>query len=265
MSKISVLIPTHKPGGYISACLNSINCQTLGKESFKVYIALNGSEDCFFFYLKEVLEKSCFEFELFNLPESGVSMARNFLIENSKEDYIVFIDDDDVISENYLEGLLAKSSDEAMGIANSYNFESDLGDLKENYIGKCFERLPEVTCSKYKSRKYFSSPCAKLIHRNMIGETRFDENLKIGEDSLFMAKISNKIKRVVKADRDVCYYVYERMGSVTRRGVKKKNEINRILYLLREYLKMLFSMEYNLLFIVSRIVATLIHGKKLII
>ncbi|MEN5251946.1 glycosyltransferase family A protein [Alcaligenes aquatilis] len=265
MSKISVLIPTYRPGEYISACLNSINLQTLGKECFKVYIALNGSDDNFLLYLKGILKEVCFEYELFNLPESGVSRARNFLIENSKEDYVAFIDDDDLISETYLEGLLGKSSEVSMGVANSYNFETDLSSLKKNYIGKCFEGLSRVTSSKYKSRKYFSSPCAKLIHRNMIGEVRFDENLQVGEDSLFMAKISNKVKDVVKTDKDACYYVYEREGSATRRKINKKNEIDRIFYLLLEYVRMLFSMKYDVFFIFSRIVATLIHGKKIII
>lgn len=265
MKNISVLIPTYKPDDYIIACLQSIENQTLEKINFKVYIALNGPRDVFCEYLKKILEKFSFECEVFYLPLAGVSRARNLLIEKSVEDYIVFIDDDDLISENYLENLLERSSEVIMAVSNSFNFEVGLGCLKENYIGNCFDRLPAITDSKFKSRKYFSSPCAKLIHRNMIGEVRFDENLAIGEDSLFMARISNEVKYVAKSDPSACYYVYERMGSATRRKIEKGSELRRIVYLLKKYGEMLFSGKYEVSFILSRIVATLIHGKKLLV
>lgn len=264
MANISVLIPTYKPNDYIVACLQSIEAQTLDKFNFKVYIALNGPRVGFYEYIKNILGKFSFEYEVFYLPTAGVSRARNLLIENSTEDYIVFVDDDDLISENYLESLLLKSSEVTMAVSNSYNFEVDLTCLKNNYIGDCFGKLPEETHSKFKSRKYFSSPCAKLIHRNMIGDVRFDENLAIGEDSLFMAKISNRVKSVRKSDYSACYYVYERMGSATRRKVEKKKEIKRITYLLGKYIEMLFSKNYETPFVLSRVVATLIHGKKII-
>lgn len=52
-SLVSVLIPTYKPGGYIVRCLQSIESQTLVKNRFKVYVALNGSDKSFEAYLKK--------------------------------------------------------------------------------------------------------------------------------------------------------------------------------------------------------------------
>lgn len=263
MSKISVLIPTYKPGWYLQRCLQSIEDQTLSKDNFKVYIALNGSDKSFEKYLKEALKGFSFKCELFFLEQAGVSNARNFLIDNSVEEFVVFVDDDDVISENYLEELLQASSHDILGITNSYNFFESLENLKENFVGKCFKNLDGTTSSKFKSRKYFSSPWAKMIHRKIIGKVRFDTKLAIGEDSLFMAQLSHRVKAVKKTSDTTSYYVYEREGSATRQRVNKKKELQRIIYLLKEYSKMLLSFRYDTLFIMTRIAATLLHGRNL--
>lgn len=263
MSEISILIPTYKPNWYLERCLQSIEEQTLPKDKFKVYIALNGPKDNFEEVIHSALENTNFNYEFFYLEQAGVSNARNFLIDSSIEDFVVFIDDDDVISKNYLEELLKVSDATNIGIANVYNFSESLDDLKESYIGKSFEKLDKTTSSKYKSRKYFSSPCAKMIHRTIIGNVRFDTELAIGEDSLFMAKISHNVQGVKKTAASACYYVCEREGSATRQKIDKKKELKRIVYLLKEYSKMLLSFRYNTLFIMTRVAATLMHGRRL--
>src|SRR5699024_1095340 len=177
MSKISVLIPTYKPGWYLQRCLKSIEEQTLPKDKFKVYIALNGPKDNFEEVIHSALESTNFDYEFFYLELASVSNARNYLIENSTEEYIVFVDDDDLLSENYLEELLRVSSEDTIGVSNVYNFIDSIDNRKESYIGKCFQSLEEKTTSKYKSRKYFSSPWAKMIHRIIIKDVRFDINL----------------------------------------------------------------------------------------
>lgn len=263
MSKISVLLPTYKPSDYIVRCLQSIDVQTLDKSMFKIYIVLNGSDRTFETYLQKILQEFTFQYELFFLEEAGVSNARNYLIDNSSEEFLVFVDDDDVFSENYLEELLRVSSATTLGIANVFNFSENIAELTENYIGRSFKSLDSITTSKFKSRKYFSSPCAKMIHRSIVADTRFDTNLSIGEDSLFMAQLSHRVKAVQKTTHTACYYVREREGSASRQQINKQKELKRIIYLLKEYSKMLFSFRYNNLFLMTRIAATIRHGQKL--
>lgn len=255
MSTVAVLIPTYKPGDYIHRCLQSLENQTLTKDQFKVYIALNGPKDNFEEHIYAYLQGCSFKYDFFYLKQTGVSHARNFLIDNSNEDYITFVDDDDCISPTYLESLLSVSSIDTIGISNVYNFEQDISERKPNYIGQAFLKLPDIEKSKFKSRKYYSSPCAKLIHRNIIGTTRFNTKLAVGEDALFMAELSYKVKAVKKALPEAIYYVYARAGSASRSKVKKKQELKRILYLIRVYSFMLFK-GYNIPFILSRIAAT---------
>lgn len=261
---VSVLVPTYKAGGYIYKCFESLDGQTLSKNDFKVYVALNGPKEECEQYVLMTLNRFSFKYEYLYLEQAGVSNARNALIGISTEPFIVFIDDDDQVSPNYLEELLQASDEKTIGISNIKNFVNDITSLKENYMGNTFSKINDSETSKYKSRKYFSSPCAKMIHRNIIADTRFDTNLAIGEDSLFMAELSHRVKAVKKTSETACYYVCEREGSASRAKIDKKKEFKRIVYLLGRYSKMLFLPRYERLFIMTRIAATLSHIKRLV-
>ncbi|MDM1706951.1 glycosyltransferase family A protein [Thiopseudomonas alkaliphila] len=263
MSKLAVLIPTYKPAAYLESCLEMLDKQDLSKRFYKVYVALNGTKEKYEEYVLNVLGKFDFDYEYLYLEKAGVSNARNKLIEISTEEFIVFIDDDDLISASYLSELLKVSGETTIGISNVKNFVVDMITLKENYIGCTFSKIRDVEPSKYRSRKYYSSPWGKMIHRNIIADTRFDTNLAIGEDSLFMAKLSYRVNLMKKTSKMACYYVREREGSATRKKIKRKKELKRICYLLKEYSKMLFLPHYERLFITTRIVATLMHGRRL--
>lgn len=257
MSTIAVLIPTYKPSWYLKRCLRSIEEQTLPKDKLKVYIALNGPKENFEEIIQSALEETNFDYEFFYLEKAGVSNARNHLINNSTEPYVTFVDDDDCISPTYLESLLSVSSIDTIGISNVYNFEQDISERKPNYIGQAFLKLPDIEKSKFKSRKYYSSPWAKLIHRNIIGTTRFNTKLAVGEDALFMAELSYKVKAVKKSLPEAIYYVYERPNSASRTKVKPLDELQRITYLTLQYTKFFFHPRYNKLFVLTRIAATL--------
>lgn len=262
MPKIAVLIPTYNPGDYIVRCLKGLNDQTLDRTSFKLYVALNGSDEKHSAYLKSVISGFDFDCEVFVLEKAGVSSARNFLIENSTEEYIAFVDDDDFVTPEYLEGMLSVSSSTVIGVSDVCSFFEDVGERKEHYVGLCFKGLSEITFSKFKSRKYFSSPWAKLIHRDIVKGVRFDTRLDIGEDALFMAQISRRVLAIRKATLSSCYNVCERPGSATRGEINRKKELSRIMYLLWCYGRMLLSFRYNVFFILSRMVATVMHVRR---
>lgn len=258
MKNVAVLIPSYKPQDYLEKCLMSLENQNLEKSKFCVYILLNGEQFPYEDYVLNLLSNMTFKYKYIYTSQAGVSNARNMLIENSNEDFIVFIDDDDLVSENYLKNLLQVSTDSFIGISNIYNFDKDINILNESYIGKSFNILKNKEISKYKIRKYFSSPVAKMIHRKIIDNFRFDINVSKGEDSLFMALISKNVIGIQKTSQKTCYYVYERIGSSTRKKINIVREIKTIFYLTKQYLKLLFKQDYEKIFILTRIVATLL-------
>lgn len=263
MNTVAVLIPTYKPSNYIIDALSSVDSQILINASFKVYIGLNGHREPYESFINEALINFNFDYELIYIDVAGVSNARNVLIDASNEDFIVFIDDDDLISPSYLGDLLKVSSKDIMGISNIYNFVGDVSEKKINYIGKTFRKINAGETSKLKARKYYSSPWGKMLHRDIIANYRFDSKLTKGEDSLFMAQISPNIRSVNKTPDSTCYFVHERIGSVTRRKVSISHELKMLNYLLYQYFKMLFSREYEKSFILTRLTATAIKYLKL--
>lgn len=253
---ISVLIPTYMPSDYLDLCFYSLEKQILSKSKYTVYICLNGPKENYENHVKSLLSKYNFNYQYIYIDTPGASNARNKLIEISSEQYVCFVDDDDQISSNYLNELLLNSTEEIIGISNIYNFQKSTHERKENYIGKRFKKINDIEHSLIKCREYFSSPCAKLIHREIIADTRFDIKLSRGEDSLFMATLSKRVIGVKKTNKSACYYVYERQGSVSRKKSSIISKIKRSYYLNTKYILMLFQ-GYNFPFILTRIAATI--------
>ncbi len=255
LKNVAVLIPTYKPKEYLEKCLLSLERQTLSKERFCVYICLNGEQNPYETYILSLLNNINFKYKYMYCKRTGVSRARNYLIDSSCEEYVVFIDDDDVVSENYLENLLQVTGEKNMGITNIKTFDKDLRNTKDHRLSNFFQGLKDTEASVLKIRKYCSSPWAKMLHRKMIGDIRFDESVVKGEDSLFMAMISKNISSMGKTSNDTCYFIYERLGSATRSKIELKKEFKTSLYLMKKYGKLLFSKRYSKVFVLTRIIA----------
>lgn len=264
MQLVAVIIPTYRPGTYFYECLNALNNQIIGKEYFKVYICLNGDKYPYILEVIKILKNVNFDYEFIYTTQVGVSNARNILLKISQEKYITFIDDDDIVSKNYLQELLQVTSINVMGISSVANFLVDTEKLSNNYIGTAFHVLHPIETSKFKSRKFFSSPWGKMLHRDMIGENLFDPNLSKGEDSLFMAVISPRIICVKKTSDGAIYFVRNRPGSATRKKGSLLQDFLGLNYVLFQYIKLLLRIDYDKKFILSRIAATLIKYPKML-
>lgn len=256
MYDVSVIIPTFSPGTYLYESLNLLLDQTLEKDLFEVLIILNGPKEPYFKEINAFIrEKSTFNLNLVYIQERGVSWARNKGIEIAKGKYVAFIDDDDLISTNYLESLLKVSDPTCIAISNFRTFETSLLDTKEDYISKSFKRNNNKRQKGlFKLRGFMSSVCAKMIPRSVIENTRFNTNFKIGEDSIFMAEISHRIGHLRLTPEDTIYYRRIREGSATRGGVDLHREYSNTLKSLISYFKIYLKspFKYNFLFFLSR-------------
>ena len=146
-------------------------------------------------------------FRLLHTDEPGVSNARNIALDNAKGDFITFIDDDDFVSDYYLEELLKVSDINTIGLPRSYDFvDGDTAEIPSSK-NKLYQRLsPLGQCHYSKARKYFSGPVMKLIHKSIIGNRRFNTKLKNGEDSVYMFLLSDRFTNVQFAKGDCVYY-----------------------------------------------------------
>ena len=189
----------------------------------------------------------------------GVSNARNLGLSRTQGEYVCFIDDDDKISPSYLENLYYKATPNNIVASNVKAFYNNSNKTENDYIASAYKKLinKNSPLSVFKGRKFMSSSCCKIISRRIIQDVRFDTNLKIGEDSVFMAKISKKVKSIVLSDSSAIYYRRLRAGSASRVKQPILKKCNIVCKLLKKYTKML-TPSYNIPFIATRIVATLL-------
>lgn len=218
MDKVSVIIPTYRPQSYLWKCLDSLREQTLSSQQFEVLIILNGEKEPYFSMIQNYIKQNnCSNFNLFYSTEKGVSNARNVGLDNANGTYITFIDDDDYVSEIFLESLLAHANPNTISLSNYIAFFDKTSEIIPHSLSQCFiiGKQNENKMTYKQMRKYFSGPCAKLIHRNIINTRRYDPHFKIGEDSLFLFAISDKYKNIAFTDQNAIYFRRFRDESVS--------------------------------------------------
>lgn len=255
---ISVIIPTYKPGEYLYKCLETVICQTIDKSLVEVLIVLNGCNEPYASKIKAYIEEKEAQgiIRLIQTDTPGVSNARNIGIDAARGEYITFVDDDDFVSPTYIEALLKKSDAQTVGLSNELRYnEADDSSQSESFTE---EYNRKAACGKqpYKRiKKYFSGPCMKLIHRDVINGFRFDTRYTNGEDSLFMFQISRNMKFVDFTTPDAIYYRRVREGS----AMSKERQVSAMV---RNRLRMVGSFvaiyltapaKYSFTFLMSRI------------
>ena len=253
--EISVIVPTYKPDYYIWECLESLRIQSLDREKYEVLIVLNGEKKNYYSDIEEWIGKNKIKnFKILYTEIVGVSNARNIGIDNSRGEYIVFIDDDDYVDKHYLEELLKKNKKvgkNGIVIANYINFD----EKAKIELSRTNYKLSEIEENILKKRKVFSMSCIKSIPRRVINNIRFNIKLKNGEDALFMLKISKNIKKIAMVDKEVFYYRRVRKNSANFRKKKIKEILNNEFILSREECKFLFLKEYNKKLVILKLLA----------
>lgn len=263
--KISVIIPTYKPQSYLWECLNSLRNQTLPPDNFEVLLVLNGCCEPYQSQIKDYLLRYDMDnVRFFQTDEPGVSNARNMALDNAKGKYITFIDDDDIMSSNYLLSLLEKVDEGVLVVSDEKVFVDNIFQCSDGYISKAFQRFKSRDSSSiFLKRSFLSSSCCKIIPKTLIGKFRFNLHFKIGEDSLFMFSISKDIKAIRLAN-DAVYYRRCRPGSASRSKKTMSFKLKIFFMQIMEYCRIYFRspFKYNFLLFLSRLVASAIHMVK---
>ncbi len=262
--KVSIIIPTYKPGEYLYECLDSIYEQTVSKQCIELIVVLNGVVNGYKDAIQSYLDgkegmgiKTNFLFT----ETPGVSNARNMGLDEAEGDYVAFVDDDDWVSPNYIANLIEASSGGADIVeANVKGYDESSACYVDDYLSVAFEtNKRKIRPTLLSARSFLSSSCCKLIRRSVIGGRRFDCRYRIGEDSLFMTLISNGIDKIRLATSDTVYYRRIRKESASRKKTSAKVYAAGQLRLVGEYLKIYIKGFpcYNTPFLATRIIAAI--------
>lgn len=262
MKKISVITPTYKPKEYIEDYFQALNRQTMSFSEFEVILVLNGEQEPYLGYIQDLVANLSpgFPLQLITTKIAGVSSARNMGLDIACGEYICFIDDDDYISDSYLEELYNLSQPNIIALSNAIAFFDDQ-NIQENYrISRVYKTYQgQIKLPFYKAKKYFSGPCMKSIHRKVIGDRRFEPSFSIGEDSLFMFLISDQFQYVSFTSPTAVYYRRIRHNSASMRSRAFRKKVCNGLSIICAESKIVLKnpRSYNYYFFTTRIIAAI--------
>lgn len=259
---VSVIVPTYKPSSYIYECLDSLFRQTLDNNLFEILIVLNGCEEPYLTMINEYVKnkKSKIKVRIIHTDIPSVSNARNLGIIAAEGEYITFIDDDDWVSDNYLQNLIERSKFDCLTAANVVLIDSVSHEPLPYFLTCAYAKCSKLSrLTFFNARSFLSSIWCKLIPRSVIEMNRFDTKHKLGQDSLFMFQISRNIKHITLASPDTIYYVRKRQDSASHRIYSYSYRVKVALSLSYSYIKIFFNSpsKYSTMLFLTRIAATM--------
>lgn len=259
--KISVIVPTYKPGKYLWDCLDALYNQTLDKTLYEVVLVLNGCKDPYHTYILQWQNShSDMNLVYVQTDKGGVSNARNIALNLVSGEYVTFLDDDDFFSKETLARLYEKANPQCVTIFKPLAFYDNTNHFfeysrtKEYYDNCTKDKVPF-----YQVRKNFSGPVMKLFPYSIIGNRRYDLTFKNGEDSLFMFLISDRMTEVNFADEDAIYYRRIRNNSAVTSAKSFMIVLKNSCRLIWIYSMIFFSntKDYNFYFYITRVLGSI--------
>jgi glycosyltransferase involved in cell wall biosynthesis len=148
--------------------------------------------------------------------EISIGAKRQKLLEKAEGEYVAFVDDDDLVSENYVSEILKaiESKPDAIGFKIECTF---------NGSGRCMA----AASSRYREWgehqggfRYVRSIYHKTpVRRELALQIGF-EDLRFGEDYVYSKKINPLIKSEVFIDKVMYYYQYQEEEHGKKYGIK---------------------------------------------
>lgn len=181
--KISVIVPVYNVEPYLPRCIDSILAQTFTE--FELLLIDDGSRDNSGKICDDYAKKDN-RIRVFHKQNGGVSSARNTGLDNACGEWITFIDSDDYIEKSFLEGLFSSPKSD-LKISGYTSFGRTKGEKKYFTTLICKDEIG-ICLSKLLNDHIFRVPWAKLFRLDIINRNklRFDTNLKICEDTIFV-------------------------------------------------------------------------------
>ena len=242
MEKISVIIPIYNMQDYLNDCLNSVIASSY--KNIEILCVNDCSTDKSIDILQEYQKKDERIRIITHEQNKGLGGARNSGIEAATGEYIVFVDSDDVISDNMIEELYDYINQTQADLVFCDIMLLDDRSLKPY---KPVHDLKYVRDKILEPQKNFApfvniwpSAWNKIWKKSIIEYIRFPENIYY-EDHLFYYKYLFKCNKVAYLDKPLYFYRHERTNSIMKEVSPRIFEIFEII----KNLEVLFKNHFN--------------------
>lgn len=210
MKKISVIVPVYNVEKYLSRCLDSLLNQDY--KDYEIICVNDCSQDNSLSILKKYEKENSKIKVITNEINMGLGMTRENGMKIATGDYIMFVDSDDYVKQDYI-SMYANEiiNDDYDIIVAGYIRDVD-GKLKNNFVSNSIWSTLTYTIS-----------CAKMFRKSFLIDNNIHfSKIRCGEDVYFsLSLFYNKPK--YKVINYCGYYYYFNRNSITGNVRKNKN------------------------------------------
>ena len=225
MCKISVIVPVYNAEKYIKRCIDSVLNQSYKK--FELILVDDGSNDSSGSICDEYAEKYA-EIKVIHKANEGVSAARNTGLDIANGDYVIFIDSDDYIKENYFESVIEIVSDYRYDIIGYNNYKVYEDHIEEVLRCKKSIGVKNISDNIGAIKNLISSFIwAKAFKKDIIqrNNLRFDTEYSLGEDTKFLYQYIYYIDSFYASNKPMYYYNKTNSGTLSTKYVSNMASI----------------------------------------
>ena len=188
---LSIIIPTYNEEEYLPVLLDSIKKQNF--EDYEIIVADANSTD----KTREIAKEYCCIIVDGGLPAVG----RNNGAKIAKGEYLLFLDSDLVLTDDYLRDVLYEFRMERLGIAIT-----QMVPMSDKIEDKLFHDFANYFMIGVEKIKPHGAGCYGIIARKELHDEcgGFDENLTFGEDTDYIERLAKKERFKVLRNAKIC-------------------------------------------------------------
>lgn len=243
VKKVSIIIPIFNSVSNLRNLIQDLEKQTY--QNVEVIFVDDQSTDDTLRVL-EGLTKDSPQFLVRSIEHAGQSAARNYGIDLSKGDYVIFIDSDDRIHSNYVERLVSVLELEDADIVECRYI---LGHKSKDYLklktssaaGKILENnVLDLLYSTLISNVNSAPVWNKIYRKKLLVDERFLKGNSQSEDLWFNIKTFSKANRIVRISDELYFYFQNPDSTLHKRVAHKDMEILRTHDLIVSFIKEIY-------------------------
>ena len=217
---ISVIIPVYNAETYLHECLESVKVCT--SDEIECIIVNDGSTD--------KSEKICnhfvsadSRFKLINKKNTGVSDTRNTAVANAIGKYLFFLDADDFIMSDAWQEILSHAT---AGKYDMVAFGYYSLFCNGRTVSEAFQDSddPNDVRTAILSTSMLNTCWGNLMSREVVlkSNIKFDENLKTGEDAVFMLDFVQSAEKSLLSSTCVLHYRIHAQSAMQQTSIESK-------------------------------------------
>ena len=206
---LSIIVPVYKSEKYLDNCIKSIIVQNF--KDWELILVDDGSPDnCP--QICDYYSRSDDRIKVLHIKNGGQSRARNVGIDESKGEYITFVDSDDDIEPNsYEENISFLIQHPEIDFIQFPQNRINWGNSFKKRTGIYYRGKKELLLNNYQDLQIDNAVWNKIYRKESIGSIRFREG-HVHEDKLFIFELIKKVSVVYISDIGG-YNYYKREGS----------------------------------------------------